>query len=92
MQVRETLINLATVIESASGGDGGNGRRDERDLLRQYRELRVYYPRPADAVEIESMVREAFSPRCRVEMRRADLCRAELLVEIEGVAAAGGAP
>jgi hypothetical protein len=83
MQVRETLINLATVIESACGG---SGQRDERDLLAQYRELRVYYPRPADAGEIEAIVRDALAPECRIEMRRADLCRAELLVEIEGVA------
>jgi hypothetical protein len=51
--------------------------------------VRVYYPRPADAEELETMARGAFGGDCRVEMRRADLCRAELLVEIEGVAELG---
>jgi hypothetical protein len=59
---------------------------DEGESLGRYRELRVYYPRAEDAGTIERMVRRAFPTECRIELVRAGLCRAELLVEIEGVA------
>jgi chorismate lyase/3-hydroxybenzoate synthase len=87
MQVRETFMNLATVVEAANGPDASRG--DEDDLLAQFRELRVYYPHAADGPRLEAMVRQTFARECRIEMRRADLCRAELLVEIEGVAGGG---
>jgi hypothetical protein len=91
LQLDETLTNLASVLAAAhakSQGTNGNGMvgGDPTRWLGLYRELRVYYPRPEDARVIEQAVRTAFAPACRVEMSRADLCRAELLVEIEGVA------
>jgi hypothetical protein len=48
----------------------------------------VYYPRAADGEALAAMTRGALGGDggCRIEMRRADLCRSELLVEIEGVA------
>lgn len=88
LQMHETLTNLASVVETAQAKVGG-GPVAEEEWLARYREIRVYYPRVADAEELEAMVRGAFSADCRVEMRRADLCRAELLVEIEGVAELG---
>jgi hypothetical protein len=51
-----------------------------------YRDLRVYYPDPARLDELRSLLKDAFPGAERVEWVRADLCRAELLVEIEGVA------
>jgi chorismate lyase/3-hydroxybenzoate synthase len=86
MQMRETLTNLAAVVESAHVRAGDETRRGEAGWLQTYQELRVYYPRAADAGPLAAMVRGAFAPSCRVEMRRAELCRAELVVEIEGVA------
>jgi hypothetical protein len=84
LQMSETLENLASVVEAAHGDGSISRSRDE--WLGLYREVRVYYPRSSERDALESAAREAFGPACRVEMRRADLCRAELLVEIEGVA------
>jgi chorismate lyase/3-hydroxybenzoate synthase len=88
-QVRETLRNLASVVASASG------RRVSEDppatelepLLSTFRELRIYHPRAEDESAIASMVRASFPPSCRVELTQASLCRPELLIEIEGLAA-----
>jgi hypothetical protein len=91
MQMTETLTNLASVVETAQTKIIGRcAARGQAEWLGKYREVRVYFPRPSDADEIETMVRGAFAVDCRVEMRRADLCRAELLVEIEGIAQLGG--
>jgi chorismate lyase/3-hydroxybenzoate synthase len=90
LQLDETLTNLASVLAAAqaTAGVGVNGLANGNPprWLTLYRELRVYYPRPDDAETIERVVRAAFAPACRIELVRADLCRAELLVEIEGVA------
>jgi hypothetical protein len=67
-----------------NGNESAGG--DPSRWLGLYREVRVYYPRPEDAGTIERAARAAFAPTSRIEMVRADLCRAELLVEIEGVA------
>jgi chorismate lyase/3-hydroxybenzoate synthase len=87
-QLSETLTNLASVVEAAHASVGVAPARglDEAAWLGRYRELRVYYPRAEDAGAIERAVRRAFAKGCRIEMVRAGLCRAELLVEIEGVA------
>lgn len=54
--------------------------------LARYRELRVYHPRPGDAGEIAAELRRRFGPAVAIEMVPAELCRPELLVEIEGLA------
>lgn len=72
-QTEETLTNLAVFAP-----------------LDRYRDLRVYYPDPARLDELRSLLEEAFpgaGSAGGIEWVRADLCRAELLVEIEGVAA-----
>ena len=86
LQMRETLTNLAAVVASARDTtlDGDSG--DEGRWLAQYRDLRVYHPRAADREPIRAMLRDSVPPSCRIEMRTAELCRAELLVEIEGTA------
>jgi enamine deaminase RidA (YjgF/YER057c/UK114 family) len=88
-QLDETLTNLASVVETAHRKFGRAAHHPREHWLDRYREVRVYYPKPADAAELESAVRDAFAPACRIEMRRADLCRCELLVEIEGIAELG---
>jgi enamine deaminase RidA (YjgF/YER057c/UK114 family) len=78
-QTQETLINLRSVIAKASGGD-------ERSALDLLREVRVYHPRLADGPALKDLSERAFLNVAEVELLRADLCRSELLVEIEGVA------
>jgi chorismate lyase/3-hydroxybenzoate synthase len=85
-QLSETLTNLASVVETAHQKFRPGINRTQSQWLDCYRDIRVYYPRPMDAQPLQSMVRAAFKDACSIEMRRADLCRAELLVEIEGVA------
>jgi len=55
--------------------------------LDRYRDVRVYYPDPARLDELRSLLEDAFPGAGEIEWVRADLCRAELLVEIEGIAA-----
>lgn len=54
--------------------------------LAGYRDVRVYYPDPARLDELRHLLHGAFPGAERIEWVRADLCRSELLVEIEGVA------
>lgn len=54
--------------------------------LAGYREVRVYYPDPERLDELRDLLGGAFPRAERIEWVRADLCRSELLVEIEGIA------
>jgi enamine deaminase RidA (YjgF/YER057c/UK114 family) len=80
-QTHETLRNLAALIAAASI------REDESGALDRLRSLRVYVTAPQHADE----VRDVLASRCPhlsdVEFATSALCRPELLVEIEGVAA-----
>lgn len=77
-QMHETLINMRTVIARAGV--------DEAAALDRLREVRVYHPRPVDRAFLEDACARAFRGAMEVEVQRADLCRSELLVEIEGTA------
>lgn len=79
-QIDETMRNLHCLL-----GSSGLGQ------LPWFSELRVYHRRLGDAEEIAQAVRHGFGASTRIELMRADLCRRELLVEIEGVAEAGTA-
>ena len=72
-QLDLTLANLRRLL-AASGGEGD---------LRRFRHVRVYAPAGVDLPDVA-----AEFPNARVSRRVAELCRAELLVEIEGVAEA----
>ena len=89
-QLTETFSNLAYLIKSANGHavDPAIDLNAAEMLhwLRQFRDLRVYYVRESDRTFLSQRVAETFTPDCRVEYVRANLCRAELLVEIEGFA------
>jgi enamine deaminase RidA (YjgF/YER057c/UK114 family) len=75
-QLEETLRNVAALIESAGG---------ERSL-RACREMRLYLRRIEDeAAAVERVLRAAANLR-ELEIVRADVCRRELLVEIEPLA------
>jgi chorismate lyase / 3-hydroxybenzoate synthase len=77
-QVQETLENLSSLIQAAAPG--------QTHPLESFRELRVYHPRTEDLEELQQQVRVSFPNVPEPQILRADLCRAELLVEIEGVA------
>jgi hypothetical protein len=80
-QTLETFENLASLVRSAAPGVA--------QPLDAFRDLRVYHFRDADRDAIAELVASAFPRHTRVEYARADLCRPELSVEIEGVAKLG---
>ena len=47
--------------------------------------LRVYYKRSADRVFLERMVPKFLAPSCLISFQQADICREELLIELEGL-------
>jgi enamine deaminase RidA (YjgF/YER057c/UK114 family) len=79
-QTRETLANIEALLGSAS----------ERSLTTPYRlselHLRAYIRHPADLVAVRAIVDELAAPAVPVIYVRADVCRADLLVEIEAIA------
>jgi len=81
-QVEETLANLASVVSAAWGAHGGDGASP----LARYRHLRAYHRRDGDRAEVEARIRAAFPALEALELLPAELCRPELLVEVEGLA------
>ncbi|MEZ5287169.1 MAG: hypothetical protein R2712_20680 [Vicinamibacterales bacterium] len=75
-QIDETLRNLGAVVDAA--GAGGS--------LESYRFLRVFLPAITDTGRVRSKLAALLPAGVAVEWRRAELCRAELLLEIEGLA------
>jgi chorismate lyase / 3-hydroxybenzoate synthase len=84
-QINETLANLAALI-CAGRGEIYATDANRHECLRAYRELRVYFPNAEHEGIIRPVIQAAFPNVRRLEMVIADLCRPELLVEIEGVA------
>jgi chorismate lyase/3-hydroxybenzoate synthase len=82
-QTRETLVNLDALVRHAADVAGCT---PAADALRTFTDLRVYHTRPQDRGPLAKLVSAAVGGACRVEYVPADLCRAELMVEIEGVA------
>ncbi len=88
-QLDETFVNLAALVTGATKGSNGkiNGNGSStRGVLSHYRELRAYVPDESNFDQVIAAVSAAFPTLARLEVLRADLCRSELLVEIEGVA------
>lgn len=79
-QLTETLVNLETVITSAQGST-------EPQPLGRLVDARLYVVRPEDARLIESVVQRRCPNLRQLDTVSATLCRPELLIEIEGVAA-----
>jgi chorismate lyase/3-hydroxybenzoate synthase len=80
-QVEETLLNLDALVRTADGN-----QRDARAPLHRLVDLRVY----VTSAEQAERVRELLVNRCprarTIAVALAQVCRRELLVEIEGVA------
>lgn len=81
-QVDETLTNLRALIAAARGAD----KPAVGDIARLI-DVRVHVPRSNDAALIRSMIETQCLGLTHLEMCHSQLCRPELLVEIEGVAA-----
>jgi chorismate lyase/3-hydroxybenzoate synthase len=79
-QVEETVANLTAVVRKAADDV------EEQVTFGRYRELRIYAPKLTAATQLETEIRHAFPNVTRVEIIEADLCRPDLLVEIEGLA------
>ena len=78
-QLDIAFANVDALLGAINGGGGGGGQsRQTPDLLR------VYVRDAADLPRIMERV-EQLAPRASVAYVRADICRAELAVEIEGV-------
>ena len=67
-------------------GDGATTAPTRGERRRAFTDLRVYIVRDEDADDVRELVDARFGRTSRVEFAQADLCRRELLVEIEGVA------
>lgn len=79
-QTRETFANVEALLGSANA----------RPLATPYRlselHLRAYIRHPADLARVRAIIDELAAPAVPVAYVRADICRADLLVEIEAVA------
>jgi chorismate lyase/3-hydroxybenzoate synthase len=82
-QTLETFANLAHLLAAASGTAG---EVDEAARLDAFTDARVYIVRESDAAIVRPLVLARLAGSARVEFAQADLCRRELLVEIEGLA------
>ena len=89
-QIQETFENPASVVRSAcyhGVGDIEPNATDNLDAcLDRFEQLRVYYTNPHHVDAIVLKIHDTFPSVEQIELVQADLCRRELLVEIEGVA------
>jgi hypothetical protein len=85
-QFEETLRNLESLVAAASSTLEGQGTPRPDSGLERFRHLRVYHSRRADRDRVCARVGAHFPRVERVELFCSDLCRPELLVEIEGLA------
>ena len=83
-QCNETLKNLAALV--GAGAEATAGDDSTREHLAAYRHLRVYYVQQHDLPIISRLVEASFTGLESLEYLQAELCRPQLLVEIEGVA------
>jgi chorismate lyase / 3-hydroxybenzoate synthase len=79
-QVNETLSNLEALIAAGGGSRMAGGE------LARLEDLRVYVVNPDDAPVIQRIIAARCPNATTIEMALSQVCRPELLVEIEGVA------
>jgi chorismate lyase/3-hydroxybenzoate synthase len=82
-QALETFDNLAHLIAAARGEAPA---ASAGDTLTAFDHVRVYIVRAEDAALVRELVHDVMPGVTSLEFARADLCRRELLVEIEGFA------
>jgi len=79
-QTVETLDNLDALLAAAEAKRGTSAARA------RWRSLRVYVVRPDDLAVVRDCIEARYGPVPDIEFTQAELCRADLLVEIEGIA------
>ena len=79
LQTHETLNNIRAVIEQAAQG-GFKIRDDERGLA-----LKAYVRHAEHMVEVRDIIRDEWGAQIQLIVVQADICRVDLLVEIEAV-------
>jgi chorismate lyase/3-hydroxybenzoate synthase len=84
-QAAETLANLRSLL-AAAGRAAGRPVGGGTGCLCRFRHLRAYYVEAARREQVAALLRRAFRGTLSVELVRAELCRPELLLEIEGMA------
>jgi hypothetical protein len=62
---------------------------DDAEIFAAFESARVYYSQHRRSNDVRGLVGPYFSHLPEIEYLRADLCRPELLIEIEGVARIG---
>lgn len=85
-QARETILNLRSVMDE-SRAEGLLDARQDADL-----QFKVYLRSPEYRAIVLARLREAFGPRPAIVCLQADICRQELLLEIEVVCARRSRP
>jgi enamine deaminase RidA (YjgF/YER057c/UK114 family) len=83
MQLAESMENLRTLLIHA------HGTRHSAPTFDAFIDLRVYHAREQDAVIVENTIRRSIKSATLLQVVRAELCRSDLLVEIEGIALLG---
>jgi chorismate lyase / 3-hydroxybenzoate synthase len=78
-QTRETMTNIGALVDEAN--DLAGSTRYSIDTLK----LKVYVRRPGDLAAIQATLAGMLSPVTSVLYLKADVCREDLLVEIEAV-------
>ena len=78
LQLAETLENLSALVREAFGPTSRP--------LALYRALRVYFARNSDLPALQSDIPTVFPALTELQWQQAELCRGDLLVEIEGLA------
>ena len=82
-QAGETILNLRSVMDAAHAR-GLIDVRQNTELL-----FKVYLRQPALRAIVETRLREAFGPAPSIIYLQADICRRELLLEIEALCVTG---
>lgn len=78
-QTREILRNLEAVVAAAGGAEGARAQRVEDACLT------VYLRHAADCATVRAEIERRLGAAVRAVYVQADICRSELLVEIEAV-------
>jgi chorismate lyase/3-hydroxybenzoate synthase len=78
-QTRETLVNIRALLEEANRVVGA--ARYSLEGLK----LKVYVRKPSDLAAVEATLSELLRPAAGIVYLQADVCREDLLVEIEAV-------
>ncbi len=81
-QMREALENLAALLQQAHRVSGHSFRPGDCEALR------VYLRDPADLASVSGVLAASAIPQAALVFLHGDICRRELLVELEGVFAA----